>query len=493
MAKKTTSSQVSKSAAQRVLYRKYRPTKLSDVVGQSAITGALQNAIDRGHPAHAYLFIGPRGTGKTSVARIFAHAVNDFEYRVEDSYLDIIEIDAASNTGVDNIRELREKAIIAPTKGRYKVYIIDEVHMLTKSASNALLKTLEEPPKHVIFIMATTDAYKVPITISSRTQVFTFQLADPDTMFDHLRKIAKQESIKIDDDALQLIVRRGGGSFRDSLSLLDQISNLMTGTITADTLSHALGLPQDQIITQLLQSYQNQDFNAIHSALQTLLNTGIKPEIIAEELIQTILRQPQPSLVPLLEKLPTVQPPFSEAKLLLALVAPSAQVVQIPPSPQNISTAQAPLATPNITQPASKPPTPKAPVASAEPPQDATPAPVANDPTINASSITTVNTANFSWEQFLEVVHQDNDAIYLQLQKVKPEFDGTTLHLYPERKFTKNILEKPNNQKILISHLDGIALIIHSPDDYHPPEDAALSQISAIMGKVQEVNDNPFA
>lgn len=478
MTKKNTTHQASNSAAPRVLYRKYRPTKLSDVVGQSAITNALQNAIDRGHPAHAYLFIGPRGTGKTSVARIFAHAVNDFDYQVEDNYLDIIEIDAASNTGVDNIRELREKAIIAPTKGRYKVYIIDEVHMLTKSASNALLKTLEEPPEHVIFIMATTDAYKVPITISSRTQVFTFQLADPDTMFDHLRKIAKHESIKIDDDALRLIVRRGGGSFRDSLSLLDQISNLMTDTITADALSQALGLPQDQMVAQLLQSYQHQDFKAIHDALQTLLNTGIKPEIIAEELIQTILRQPQPNLVPLLEKLPSVQPPFSEAKLLLALIAPSAQtaqtmpIAQPAPAPQNIPT--------------------EIPATPAEPPKVAAPAP-ATDIAAATPSTASISTADFSWEQFLEAIHQDNDAIYLQLQKVKPEFDGTTLHLYPERKFTKNILEKPNNQKILVSHLGGITLIIHDPDDYHPPEDAALSQISAIMGNVQEVTDNPFA
>lgn len=143
----------------KVLYRKYRPTKLTDVIGQEQVTDALENALKQGKIGHAYLFVGPRGTGKTSVARIFAHAVDGFKYQVEDSYLDIIEIDAASNTGVDNIRELREKAIIAPTQGKYKVYIIDEVHMLTKSASNALLKTLEEPPEHVIFILATTDAY----------------------------------------------------------------------------------------------------------------------------------------------------------------------------------------------------------------------------------------------------------------------------------------------------------------------------------------------
>ena len=166
----------------KALYRKYRPTKLADVIGQERVTKPLENALKSGKFSHAYLFTGPRGCGKTSVARIFAHEVNKFKYEIEDSYVDIIEIDAASNTGVDNIRDLREKAVIAPTEGKYKVYIIDEVHMLSKAAFNALLKTLEEPPKSVIFIMATTDAYKVPVTITSRAQVFNFVNICPFTM-----------------------------------------------------------------------------------------------------------------------------------------------------------------------------------------------------------------------------------------------------------------------------------------------------------------------
>ncbi|MBP5204877.1 DNA polymerase III subunit gamma/tau, partial [Candidatus Saccharibacteria bacterium] len=181
----------------KALYRKYRPTKLSEVIGQERVTKPLENSLKTGNISHAYLFTGPRGCGKTSVARILAHEVNDFDYKIEDNYTDIIEIDAASNTGVDNIRDLIEKTIIAPTEGKYKVYIIDEVHMLSKSAFNALLKTLEEPPKHVIFIMATTDAYKVPITITSRSQVYNFQLATPDVMLNHLKAIAKKEKINI--------------------------------------------------------------------------------------------------------------------------------------------------------------------------------------------------------------------------------------------------------------------------------------------------------
>ena len=151
----------------RSLYRRYRPLKLSDVIGQEQVTKNLENSLKQGKISHAYLFVGPRGCGKTSVARILAHEVNGFKYEIEDDYVDIIEIDGASNRGIDNIRELREKVMIAPTAGKYKVYIIDEVHMLTKEAFNALLKTLEEPPEHAIFIMATTDAYKVPVTITS--------------------------------------------------------------------------------------------------------------------------------------------------------------------------------------------------------------------------------------------------------------------------------------------------------------------------------------
>ena len=157
------------------LYRRYRPIKLEDVVGQEQVTKPLINALKNGKINHAYLLIGPRGCGKTSVARILAHAVNGFDYQLEDNYVDIIEIDGASNRGIDNIRELRDKAMIAPTNGKYKIYIIDEVHMLTKEAFNALLKILEEPPAHVIFIMATTDAHKVPVTITSRAQSYSFK------------------------------------------------------------------------------------------------------------------------------------------------------------------------------------------------------------------------------------------------------------------------------------------------------------------------------
>lgn len=469
-----------------VLYRKYRPTKLEDVVGQEQVTSVLANAIKSGKIAHAFLFIGPRGTGKTSVARILAHAVNGFDYQIEDSYLDIIEIDAASNTGVDNIRELREKAIIAPTKGKYKVYIIDEVHMLTKSASNALLKTLEEPPEHVIFIMATTDAHKVPITISSRTQVHTFKLARPEVMLEHLKAIAKTEGIKITDEALEIVVRRGGGSFRDSLSLLDQVAAISGDgqEITAQILNQALGLPQEETVKNLLMSYCQADSDKIHDLLQDLLNSGVRPEILVSELIEAIISQPKPELLPLLAKLPEVAPPFPEAKLLLAFLEPNIS----PKSPGRCS-VKAGLVT-NTVNVEKKPPK-IASVAPVQPPEAPSESVPPSDP--NPTPNTPKSVSDFTWDSFLAHIQELNLAIYTQLTKVAHEFDGTTLHLYPAQKFTKTILEKPNNYQVLVNELHGIKLTIHEIGAHNHPNDGTISQISAIMGDVQEVEgDLPF-
>lgn len=498
----------------KALYRKYRPCKLSEVVGQEQVTKVLDNSLKQGKVSHAYLFIGPRGTGKTSVARIFAHEVNGFKYELEDDYVDIVEIDGASNRGIDNIRELREKAAIAPTSGKYKIYIIDEVHMLTKEAFNALLKTLEEPPAHVIFIMATTDAYKVPVTITSRAQTYTFKLADSNTMLNHLKSIAEKEKIKIDDDALKIIVKRGGGSFRDSLSLLDQISTLSDKGITKDLVISAMGLPEDEKIAELLTEYISGNIVKITTILKDLLNTGVKPETLAEEMITQIIAEPRPELLPLLAKLPEVKAPFPEAKLLVAL----AVNLQGKSSDNNLAFTSHSGARPAGPSPRAAGATPR--LASLRTPlrrdanannseyaqntpnttEDDSENVITNEAGSNRSSEDAPNknqtNTQFDWDTFTEKVQAMNDAVYSQLMKTMHEFDGVTLHLYPERKIVKTILSRDNNKRILIDAGGGVKINIHEYGEKpsNAEKDEILSKISDIMGgEVQnDGGGNPF-
>ena len=416
----------------KALYRKYRPKCLSEVVGQPQVTDILKKALSSDNFSHAYLFVGPRGCGKTSVARIFAHEVNKFNYELEDDYVDIIEIDAASNTGVDNIRELREKANIAPTSGKYKVYIIDEVHMLSKSAFNALLKTLEEPPKHVIFIMATTDAEKVPVTITSRSQVFTFQLADQEIMFNHLKTIAESEKINIDDDALRIIIKRGGGSFRDTLSLLDQIMNFSDEKITKELIESILGLPQEEMLVDLLEKYSSGDIISITNSLKQLLNTGLKAATLTEELINLIIENPNPAYLSLLSKLIEVKSPFEEAKLLVALT-------------QNLQAA------------------PIAKIVSEPKPE------------------------NFDWNTFCETIEKNDSGLAAQIKKLDHELKDSVLHIYTTSGTTSRIL---TTRKQILTEYAGLRVEIHKSDKNSTNNATQFQKISDIMGSVEEVNKN---
>ena len=444
----------------KALYRKYRPKTLAEVVGQEQVTQILSRALSENKISHAYLFIGPRGTGKTSVARIFAHEINDFPYEIEDDYVDIIEIDGASNRGIDNIRELREKAAITPTKGKYKVYIIDEVHMLTREAFNALLKTLEEPPVHTIFIMATTDAHKVPVTITSRAQTYTFKLADSDTMFKHLREIADKESIKISDDALQIVVKRGGGSFRDSLSLLDQISTLSADEISRGDVIVAMGLPADEKIDQLLADYRSGLVEKITTDLKDILSSGVKPETLSEEIIAKVVEQPEASLLPLLGKLAEIKPPFVEAKLLVALVKPEVMVA-----------SPAPVAAPVVA------------VASA---------PVASKP----APAKTPATSDFDRKAFIDHVKVLNGGVGLPFSGVDLRVNGGVLEISTRSKAIRNILEKDENKQILSEASGGlkISILDSAKESGAGVKDELISKISDIMGgEVQnEGGGNPF-
>jgi DNA polymerase-3 subunit gamma/tau len=265
------------------LYRKYRPTSFDEAIGQEHITTTLKHAIKSGKISHAYLFTGPRGIGKTSVARILAHEVNGIPYKDDSIHLDIIEIDAASNRRIDEIRELRDKVYITPTSAKYKVYIIDEVHMLTREAFNALLKTLEEPPAHCIFILATTELHKLPETIISRTQRFSFNTVSTKLAAEHLGTIAKKEKITITDKALELLAQHGQGSFRDSISLLDQLSNTK-GEITDQTVRNLLGLPQENAVNDLIGAIESGNSAKLLETLEELISQGVSVSAIAREL-----------------------------------------------------------------------------------------------------------------------------------------------------------------------------------------------------------------
>ena len=453
----------------KALYRRYRPKSLSEVVGQEQITSVLANSLKNDKIGHAYLFIGPRGTGKTSVARILAHEINKFDYSLEDDYLDIIEIDAASNRGIDDIRELRQRANIAPTKGKYKVYIIDEVHMLTKEAFNALLKTLEEPPEHVVFIMATTDAQKVPITITSRSQIYTFKLADPSTMFEHLKKICKNEKINIEDDALKIIVKRGGGSYRDSLSILDQVSTLSDDKISADLLNHALGLPQEACIAELLTSYETGNIDNMRKLITELTETGVKSEVIASELIDAIMVAPSTKQIRLLDKLtqisPSDAPNVKAGKLLVALCANTAPIYPTQPVPSPIiQKAVALPQKPNITP---KP----------EPIEE----PVAETPKV--TKVANDAGADEIWQAVVKNVAENSPLITGDLFASKYTLKDKVLTIYTGSYLRTKNLDKRRN---FITEIlpDDISLVITKETLADDPD---VANIAAIMGGGEEI------
>jgi len=281
------------------LYRTWRPHLWEEVVGQDHIVQTLRNAIAQERVGHAYLFGGPRGTGKTTSARLLAKAVNCLDTDLtnrpcdkcancvsvnEGRFMDLIEIDAASNTSVDDIRDLRDKVGFAPSQGHFKVYIIDEVHMLSTSAFNALLKTLEEPPSHVIFILATTEIHKIPATVLSRCQRHEFRRIPIQTIIAKLKELTKQEKIHIDDEALSLVARQATGSLRDAISLVDQLSSV-SKKITLQTAQEVLGTATSQAVIDLIDAFLNSEHATGLEIIHKTLDSGSDPRQFARQIV----------------------------------------------------------------------------------------------------------------------------------------------------------------------------------------------------------------
>jgi DNA polymerase-3 subunit gamma/tau len=282
------------------LYRQWRPQNFDAVVGQDHISRTLKNAIKANRIVHAYLFTGPRGTGKTSTAKILAKSVNCLSpvegeacnkctscTRINSgSFMDIVEIDAASNRGIDEIRDLREKVKYAPVEGKYKIYIIDEVHMLTTEAFNALLKTLEEPPKHVIFVLATTEPHKIPLTVLSRCQKFDFKRIGTRFVMERLKEICATEALKVNENALQIIAKKAEGSMRDALSLLDQALSFSEEEITEETIASILGTVDAEFTKNMVEAIAEKNYSTMISMINNLIEEGKDVRLFAHDLVE---------------------------------------------------------------------------------------------------------------------------------------------------------------------------------------------------------------
>lgn len=427
------------------LYRKHRSNSFDEIIGQEHVTKTLSNAIKAGKISHAYLLTGPKGVGKTSVARILAHVVNDLKYDANssNSYIDIIEIDAASNRRIDEIRDLRDKVQVAPTSAKYKVYIIDEVHMLTREAFNALLKTLEEPPAHAIFILATTELHKLPETIISRTQHFNFKPISNDDLIKHLKAISKKEKIDIDDKALEVIASYGRGSFRDSISLLDQLST-SESKITAQTVEEAVGIAPTDIIESLVSAVSNQDHRKLLEIIESIETQNLDPSIVANSLIdhlrQSIRKKenklPKKTLLWLINELLSVQKsPNPNIRLEIILLEATWSDQRTIPTKEIKSTFNQ----------------------KDMPKPEAKTIPKPSEPPITTSKPTPIKDTDDLWKSVIASLKGKHNTLYGVARMANAEISKDRIKLVFKHDFHKRRCSEPRNKTILQDTLSSLS------------------------------------
>lgn len=478
------------SEPRKALYRKYRSKRLEEIVGQSHITSVLARAIAKGHISHAYLLTGPKGVGKTSIARILAHEINGLDYSDDASHLDIIEIDAASNNGVEDVRDLREKVRLAPLSAKRKVYIIDEVHMLSKPAFNALLKTLEEPPAHVVFILATTDVHKLPDTVISRTQRYSFRSITTEDMVKHLRVIADKESLAITDDALLCIAEQSKGSFRDSINTLDQLTSATDHETTVERtdVEQLFGLVSRDHLQSLVAAVKEGSQTIIIELLTSFYAAGGSPTILAEQLI-TALQQDilsEPRMLSVIESLLDVSSsPLPETKLLISLLG--TPVSTAPKAKKTVAerVAVAPELTALVQEAVVPKPSETRVVETIAKPTEKSAKPKKQQVT------DTHSLASFDWDTYAASVKEASVALGSIIVKCKGTIQDSQLLIYAGNAFYKKKLDDAKYLTILhdclSQHgLEGVELV--TLPTQLPPKDSQAAAVAAIMGGGEEVS-----
>jgi DNA polymerase-3 subunit gamma/tau len=521
------------------LYRKWRPTSFDDVVGQEHVTTTLKNQIATGRIGHAYLFVGSRGCGKTTTARILAKEVNVAgldaqrerqvgEAITEGRSLDVIEIDAASHTGVDAMREILDKVSYQPGELKYKVYIIDEVHMLSTSAFNAMLKTLEEPPPHVIFILATTDPQKIPATVLSRCQRFTFKRVPVEKIVGRLRHLCDEENIEADDHALKLIARHATGSLRDAVSLLDQLASSNSMRITAADVRESLGATDAATVKALTDGLIAKDISAGYDAIQRAMDQGADARQIARQMVDYLraLMQLKASqrdnagselseaerieLSAHADRLSVSQlskaaRAFSEAinemrgttdaQLPLEMAYIDCVLAGSEPAPRAIEEQPRSMPRSEPAQPAKREPAPQP---QQQKPATPTPAEQSAPQTATAGSSSgglTLETLKAQWRQFIKEVDAQNKPAAALLRSCHlHDVTGNTVHIRADHDLFRQRLDNANNKNAVIAVLNRMfggkyelrVFVNQAQQDIDPEEDPLVKAAKKLGGTVRQ-------